>query len=216
MLLLNARIGFFYGGDQSWFDYDYIHPNGCGFIALHDTTEYLDGVTRFTNDEYLYSVNSLYDELDDKLIPIIKLPIIPYYHMNYLLNYVNETNDISIKYTTYSTEDISRNGYLLYSYIEQALEDNHPVIFYSVGMKLHYSFNGELFEKTADLSDHSNFNIHDIGGTYRELFRYHYVTITGILKINNELYLRVQSWGDVYYLKYDEMFDLGNCIFIVQ
>ena len=37
---------------------------------------------------------------------------------------------------------------------------------------------------------------------------YHYVTITGIYqnKVLNKTYLRVQSWGDVYYIDYNEFF----------
>ena len=41
---------------------------------------------------------------------------------------------------------------------------------------------------------------------YKETITYHYVTITGMITDSNsgETYLRVQSWGNEFYIKYSE------------
>lgn len=50
----------------------------------------------------------------------------------------------------------------------------------------------------------------------------HYVTITGVFKDNNsgQIWLRVQSWGEQYYLNFSEFYNynigvpFGNLIFV--
>lgn len=42
----------------------------------------------------------------------------------------------------------------------------------------------------------------------------HYVTITGLImdKENSNVWLRIQTWGEIYYLRLDEFYDYNQSL----
>lgn len=85
-----------------------------------------------------------------------------------------------------------------------------------MGMTLYEFVDGRMeTRKGLDLSDYTDFDIFD-SETYDLLLRQHYVTITGIIIVDGEVFFCVQSWGKAYYLKYNEMFGIGNSVYIAD
>lgn len=78
-----------------------------------------------------------------------------------------------------------------------------------------YKFENGTMNMVVDFSDRSQVDITN-PDTYKDILRAHYVTITGIIIVDGEKYFRVQSWGEVYYLKYSEMFGAENCVYLAE
>ena len=206
----------YYGGDQSWFDHDNIAPRGCGLIALHDVTSYIDNNRNFTMSEYKESVDEMYDNIEGSLTPVVGLPILPYGNMKKLINDENTRNGVSITYSLYDLVDYKSYGDSVYYKVKIALYFDRPVIYFGMGMILYEFVDGRMeTRKGLDLSDYTDFDIFD-SETYDLLLRQHYVTITGIIIVDGEVFFRVQSWGKAYYLKYNEMFGIGNSVYIAD
>jgi hypothetical protein len=193
----------YYGGDQRWF---YWTAYGCGQIATHDVISYINNGSNYTYDYYDYIVetNDFNKQLGSKCrLAVIAMndyglayswgPVAPYGVCNILNEYIiNEYNAYSLIDTENNRNDI------LYLIVDSLLNDR-PVILFGTSMELYY-WNSELNKWDKQTS------------TLKE-GRWHYVTITGILVIQGSLYLKVQTWGMVAYLKYDEIFGPLNTIY---
>jgi len=42
-----------------------------------------------------------------------------------------------------------------------------------------------------------------------EFYKFHYFTVTGLMEFKGDRYLKIQTWGEVRYVKFDELFDLN-------
>ena len=93
-----------------------------------------------------------------------------------------------------------KNG--LKTYIVDALSNDKPVILFQVGMR--------LYRMTPRTNTDNWFEITDDFFKTKNL---HYVTITGLFIVKGELCLKVQSWGTIRYLKYNEIFGELNVIY---
>jgi len=85
--------------------------------------------------------------------------------------------------------DISKpeyDGYII-------VQDGEPVILCKAGLET-YEFDFSTEELKMNVSETLKFYI------------FHYVTITGLMELNGERYLKIQTWGEVRYLKFNEIF----------
>ena len=82
----------------------------------------------------------------------------------------------------------------MYSVISGSIKTKHPVILFATDMIL-YTLNddGTISESVTEL--------------YWYKKQFHYVTITGIIEIDSERYLKVQTWGGVKYIKFEDIYN---------
>ncbi len=225
-----------YGGYQGWFSEDtfyninlQIRDTGCGLIATNDVLLYLNnGISRYEWSEYHDAVISTYYEfMDSQYILNFQVPnsfaIFPLCVQECLLY----NGHISSMYTVNSL-----NQELLFEIIEESIIDNRPVILLEDDRVLDYSNtlfgdnnpiqrNGFPLYSINDSNLNSYTGFNDIITEHATPMIYHYVTITGIIIDDNaplpqdRVYLRVQSWGEDFYLKYSDFvlynFDNATC-----
>ena len=194
----------YYGGRQQWFDFSIF---GCGVIATHDVLSYLNNGKYYiyTYDDYYNETQSFKSQLssDFELFFIARTEYdMPYYSWGpvppYCICRILNDNNSKVQYAEYSLDgsEDNRND-ALYRIVDSLLEDC-PVIVFSVGLNLQsFEYNNETGVWTSDTTD-------------LNVFEWHYVTITGIIVFQGELFLKVQSWGGVYYVKYDDLFGSIN------
>jgi hypothetical protein len=210
--ITNNKIG--YGGNQSWFFIDeywydwfesdyYIENYGCGLISASDVLLYLsmndsDYQTVIT-DQIIYNNGNIeYDSYCN----YVK-------QMNWI--YFNLIRGIGItgpsiasgieSYSEicnsklYAKWCISKDKML--SRIKEMLINNIPVTL-SIGPDSKYGVNFYLLNSTTN--DPYSFT------EYKSNINSHYVTVTGILidQVKNQTMLKISSWGEEYYINYEE------------
>ena len=193
----------FYGGSQEWFSFV---QTGCGDIATHDVISYINNGSgyKYSFDDYTVETDAFHDELgrnlaltiayiDERELPNTWGPVPPY-NVCRILN-----SNLEVEYSAFSLIDNDSNRNDILTLIVESMSNDRPVILFATSMQLY-----ALDTKSAELIKES---------TYLKEGRWHYVTITGLLVFQNELYLKVQSWGYVYYLKYDDIFSSTNTVF---
>ena len=206
-ILVNAleddKTNTYYGGRQQWFDWAAF---GCGQIATHDVISYINNGSNYTYDydAYIDETDSFNNQLGSKCkLAVIAMndyglayswgPVAPYGVCSILNEYIiNEYNAYSLIDTEENRDDI------LYLIVDSLLNDR-PVILFGTSMVLYYW--------NSDLNDW------DIKKNTLKEGKWHYVTITGVFVVQGSVYLKVQTWGAVSYLKYDEIFGPLNTIY---
>ncbi len=206
-ILVNAleddKTNTYYGGRQQWFDWVAF---GCGQIATHDVISYINNGSNYTYDydAYIDETDSFNNQLGSKCkLAVIAMndyglayswgPVAPYGVCSILNEYIiNEYNAYSLIDTEDNRDDI------LYLIVDSLLNDR-PVILFGTSMVLYYW--------NSDLNDW------DIKKNTLKEGKWHYVTITGVFVVQGSVYLKVQTWGAVSYLKYDEIFGPLNTIY---
>ena len=210
----------FYGGDQNWFEDAvfgdngvnlFIESTGCGLIATHDIRYYLEhGASTLSWDTYRNSVIGVNDEF--VLIPTSNLPVAliapvltlfrinnsysidPSYIQSYFVNHGYTSHYVTSDQVVFSdTLEV----------IENSLRDDHPIILVMhANDNAHAAIMHEVNYASGQLDLDS---LLMRGRTVNK----HYVTITGIYKDGEEVYLRCQSWGAPYYVEYNAF--CSNC-----
>lgn len=197
----------YYGGNQSWFEE--FASVGCGVIATHDVIAYINKGKYYDYEktDYEEEVNAFNNSLSIDLelaYPALSVadtlytwgPIPPYN----VCKVINKS--VSDVYSSYSLFDSDSNRDDILLLIVDSLRNDKPVILFQVGMKLYemtpLTDTDEWFEDKEDFS---------------KTKKLHYVTITGLFILEGELYLKVQSWGFVRYVRYDEIFGDLNFIY---
>ena len=208
-----------------------LEDSGCGLIAANDVLLYLDGDSP-TYEWAAYHdsvIETYYDCIDmQDLNCLVYVPcIVPvsysvsYEYVQWCLLYNGHT---SLSYTIRES-----NQDLLLTNIIESLTNNKPVILLEDD-RIPYYINAleERFEEElSDLDDDAERQGIRLHRRLTYVFsednnyvpmQYHYVTITGIVIENNytvddssivssegqHAYLRVQSWGAEYYIKYED------------
>ena len=204
-----------YGGSQTWFGNltigngtinTFIDVSGCGIIASNDVMLYLtNGVSEYHWNDYYNSVIYTYNGFSGITIP--GTVSIAFNSSSAISPLFVQLFFLGNGYTTkLQTVNSSNKDYLLQS-IRQSLRANRPIILMendplvsmgivSVDESCHmYKF----------LTESNSFDNYDD-------FNYHYVTVTGLYEddIIGKVYLRVQSWGDIYYVEYNEFCDYNT------
>ena len=214
----------YYGGNQGWFEniqvsswdhklYILSKDAGCGVIALTDTDLYLTyGSYKIDYDNYekyfFSNCSQLLNYLEPTgtvytpivacapVLPInIKLTMNEFGHGSYLSDIGSDTTSVKA--------------------VINSLKNDKPVIlsvFYiseEIKEQVHQKFEGvSIYEYLSS----------EVGGGYKnppkesQKIAGHYDTITGVIidKQTNEIWVRVQSWGDEYYYSYNELVDFRN------
>ncbi len=204
----SAKITY-YGGNQSWFDE--FASVGCGVIATHDVVSYINNGSdyKYEMSDYLNEVSDYYHQLSANCkLSVVAMndfggayswgPVPPYN----ICSIIN--SGVDCEYTSLllaDTEDFRENVYII---ILNSLQNDKPVVFFGTGMKL------GVMDPTSDSDDWVTFSP-PLGA-----FKWHFVTITGMFIVQGDLYLKVQTWGDVRYLRYDDIFGGINTIYYAE
>jgi len=196
----------YYGGNQEWlsdgekdaFDMekgDY----ACGVIATHDVIQYLNGrsgtLDPYHKTEYVSSIKKYHDALadDDKLFFSDHGFIWPWN----ACSVINENTDGDIDCgISISIDNNEVHKDYLYNSIKQSVIKGNPAILCASGLKT-YKFN-------VNLDNASMIFISEL-----EFYKFHYFTVTGLMEFKGDRYLKIQTWGEVRYVKFDELFDLN-------
>jgi hypothetical protein len=209
--------GLFYGGDQNWFNNLIFSNNGvnlvieetgCGLIATHDVLYYLEhGESTLSWEDYRNSVtnaNGGFVGIPFGVVSGVGLflhlnnsyAISPTYLQSYMHAQGRNTQYISAEYMDYETTLLG---------IIESIEDDRPVILLT-----------DTREGTNRISMRP---LDDFNSVYWT--DYHYVTITGVYIYYDEVYLRCQSWGTIYYVDFEPFCsncssgdDVGGLIFV--
>ncbi len=206
-----------YGGNQGWFNNVsvgndinlFIRRAGCGIIASNDVTLYLEnGVSDYQWYEYYNLIMDTYE----------RFPGIVYsYNPNININntplvsplFVNEYfTNLGYNVSLFCVSEDNENDMI--DRIIVSLENNIPVIM------LEYDPIASAI-KSIDNQDPPVINLNNthmkrydsrISDFYDTgyLLLHHYITVTGLYHngINNNTYLRVQSWGEEYYIDFND------------
>ena len=192
---------------------------GCGLIATNDVLLYMDyGVQLYTWESYHDNVFSTFNDFfamqDNNVIPIPNSFSLSAGYVSQCLAYNGYPN------ICYSISDTNQNEIL--NLIESSIYKNCHVILLQDDRIPFYEDNIDRFlqlEGTSidyDVYQRNGFLMFQIfkdASSAEELIvptndtmTYHYVTVTGVFYDNysEETYLRVQSWGTEYYLKYED------------
>ena len=224
-----------YGGDQDWFGNitgDFIGDNtgirllfsltGCGIIAVNDILLYLrSGTCTYDYDNYRNSImetTDLFFNLNyNQYIPIDINEL--HYH-----TLVNVRMSFAYAQGTNSVINAFENGGYS-SHREQATLDNYDIILSHIEDSLTADVPVVLFEsdRLGDginmyRGDYRNQRFYDglytfiTDGTFAAHYHYHYVTVTGVIRdnITEDVWLRVQSWGKVYYINYMDFIEYNS------
>jgi len=204
-----------YGGNQSWFGNVSIslqginllmEDTGCGVIAANDVELYLrNGASSYNWPDYRDSVMNTFSGLSGTIFTPIPVNIVstsaisPSYIKNYYLWH-------GILAEVYSISNINKTR--IKNKISRSLKNNKPVILMENDRLASWGLvnrNNPYKLRTFD-SNSGDFLDTD------EMMLFHYVTITGMYqnRIMDKTYLRVQSWGDEYYIDYDEFYDYNQ------
>lgn len=182
-----------YGGNQGWFSTEtdrYLRPMGCGLISCADILLYKSGRRRLTLEEYKEYVRSLNTGslTVRKSIGVNGLSLAR--GMRRRLRELGIPAKVSWCFS--KSKILPR--------IEQMLEADIPVTI-SVGPHLGKERLGvKLY-------------IRDPGGIFvlpnwrSGLVRDHYVTVTAVIRRNEDIWLEVSSWGERYYISWKEYSD---------
>ncbi|MCR5802656.1 MAG: hypothetical protein K6G47_00200, partial [Clostridia bacterium] len=211
-----------YFDEESGKDYLFLRESGCGLIAMTDVMLYLEnGNTRISYDAYkslfLSNARKVFDysyiddwfdfievvypnndENDDVFMPVPVLPIT----MSLMLDDMGYENNRLVV-------DIFDNKQLEEIITESLLNDK-PVILNEmdcIGMLENRKAETKKgFPMYKDISSYGQ-------GIYGEIdeanvMTDHYVTITGLIQDNQSdtVWLRVQTWGEEYYLRLDDFY----------
>ena len=228
----------YYGGYQGWFDFvDYygidlnIDDKGCGLIATNDVLLYLNnGVSDYCQLDYRREVLDTFDEFWN-VQALVGTHFLDSFSVS--ARYVQ----LCLQYNGYSNSQYEvsiTNQDLVLDEIVASLMDDCPVILMEDDFPLESLI---YLEEQTEEDESSPINPSEIlnrrgidlytvyrgASSMNELFiqyyqdddeamAYHYVTVTGVLIDNNqdEVYLRVQSWGSEFYLKYSEFVEYNT------
>ena len=217
-----------YGGNQSWFGDSIVDTvgsctgirvllanNGCGIIAANDVLMYLRGGNQtYQFDDYRDSVLTVSDSFVN--LPYMNSAILDgqpsYGNFVYWYAYSQGVNSIPGAFSNEgygcSYEMItSSNSDALLARIENSLTSDIPVILFESdlpggdGVDMYLGiYNRENYKSLSDFIDSSAIV------NYSNSLDLHYVTITGLINdnITNQIWLRVQSWGKIFYINYSE------------
>jgi hypothetical protein len=178
-----------YGGNQGWFgDEDkHLRPMGCGLISCADILLYKSGRRELGKQEYMDYVRSLN-----------KGPLTVRKHLG--VNGLSLAKGIRRKFREMGVAAkvswcFSKSKIL--PRITAMLEADTPVTI-SVGPHLGKTRLGV------------NFYVRDSKGSFvlpdwrSGLVRDHYVTVTGMVRQDEDLWLEISSWGEKYYISWQE------------
>ncbi len=226
-----------YGGNQSWFINESINgtnlhilDSGCGLIATNDILLYLNnGVQDYEWADYRNEVLSTYLDFYNSqswqtdVVPN-SFAFSPLFIQECFLYNGHSGRECVVDRNIWGGVASSINSSYIYDSllddIEDSLRDDRPVILMEYDL---YNY----FRRKNGLS-YQSLTMYQIDSGAREIsdlfhhdsdmhMEYHYVTITGMV-INRNLdrddpervYLRVQSWGEEYYINYNEFINY-NC-----
>lgn len=204
VLITDSPSGIAYGGDQSWLAtkekdlWGWDRSNyTCGVVATHDVAMYLSGrdgqFAPYNYDEYYQSLDAFYNDLSQKnLLSYPGVNGLTSYGMVYPGKVCEILSEYGVDYSNIKVTDSSKDS--LYSVISGSIKTKHPVILFATDMIL-YTLNddGTISESVTEL--------------YWYKKQFHYVTITGIIEIDSERYLKVQTWGGVKYIKFEDIYN---------
>lgn len=176
----------YYGGRQNWWkDKDNrLYNYGCGVIAMSDLQSYILEKKEYSFDEYEKYIKEMlkkyYGFFLAKGVPFWKMMVGFYFFMR-----KNRKKVFALWGPSFRKEATKK-------LIFQMLKDNKPVpAAYYVFIKKHglmlYRYDAEKKKLIADQDIKS-----------------HYFVINAMVFINNTTYLKISSWGEVYYIKLEE------------
>ncbi len=201
-----------YGGNQKWFSDSLlcnVKGQGCGVIAAVDVLFYLEGKRRIPFSGYAKKVDEFVGKnifarlfmAGDHAVGILPLQMAAFINtrLDSLAGIGGEGKLCRFKWNGIKGHQD------LYKNIRRMLENNIPVIcsIYAWRKKLKlYKFD----EKQHRFVD--NYLQLQNGGRGHLLVNNHYVTITGVIedtgKYAHGRMLEISSWGEKYYIDYDE------------
>lgn len=192
----NIELGF--GGNQDWLD-PKIVSHSCGVVAAVNTYLYITGQTTITESEYADLCMQFCDEhpLDNFLIEKDIFGAIPSSMGDYIEDRGEEYGiSISTRWNWYK-------GVNQYDTMKKMLADNIPVIWglYSVSEDLtFYKYEKDTYVARKHLNSHyvvatAIYEQEQADGSYRRM-------------------VEVSSWGERYYIDYDEFLDFSEVYFI--
>lgn len=222
----------YYGGYQGWFGnyatddvgcYTGIRinfqKNGCGIIAVNDVLLYLQqGPHNYQYNEYYNSV-MLTADLFVNLVYVSYEEVIVNHNGAYLFAYAQGSNSIinAFENAGYSSERVdlnANNSMSILNRIEDSLNADLPVILFESDR---LGGDGPLmyladYRESTNPSSLNSFIVHENSVDHEKHCHYHYVTITGIVRDNveDDVWLRVQSWGRTYYINFEDFVEYNN------
>jgi hypothetical protein len=225
-----------YGGNQNWFGDVEIGSDGaellmatagCGIIATNDVQLYCDyGISFFQWSDYKSSVIDTYNAFPGiSLNPISGIRIDPnnpiFSDLGLLVQNLdingpailplfiqNVLSDNGLNSHSYYTNSTDRESML--KKIELSIKSNKPVILQELD-PISMASNDPTVGIQLYQRDYQATTMYDIF-TSTGYVTGHYVTITGMFidEQANRRWLRVQSWGEEYYIDFDEFFDYNT------
>ena len=211
----------FYGGNKGWFTTDGegflaersymndIPKEGCGLIALHDTMNYLIwGNHTFDYCYYEQSVYDLYDALGNAPhIRLFGLPILPV-----TMRLALEALNLEVTDESYHVRAIADSKDNLYDTISGSITKGYPVITCIFNLNLKIVLLNRDQSRETDTRELNLYTLsYDKGTTTSRSnsTNFHYVTITGIVSddLAGDVFLRISSWGNQYYISLNELYD---------
>lgn len=174
----------FYGGRQNWWNgkHKWLCNYGCGVVAMADLQSYILGKTEFEYDEYIAYIEQMYKKYYHYMFALG----VPFWKMvvgffRYMLK--NKKRVFSWWGPTLSKKKLQQMIY-------DMLKDNKPI---PAAYYVYLKFNGLMLYRYNETSKKLS---------EAQKIRSHYFVITGIVKINGVLHLKISSWGDVYYINF--------------
>lgn len=188
---INTMGKSYFGGNQSWWkdENQTMKEFGCGVISMCNLELYVDGKGSMTYEEYKDYVNLRYGQ-DYSLArgkKLQRLGLLPTTMENGLDRFYNKRGvDPVISWApTIGKKKIRK-------LIEKMLENNIPIV------ASYYVFNKNNKLALYKYND-ANGSFDKVAGISR-----HYFNIVGITKRDNKELLIISTWGDKYYIFYDQ------------
>ncbi len=198
-----------YGSSQNWLYNEklqignkFLQENGCGLIAFCDVVAYTTIIQDYGDDIIGLRFN------DDNTLDY-----------DTYINYINKISKAYVDIDEYGITSKELKNSFNYFYVDNALHSSAKIISwdcdmydtiynnirndYPVIMRISYckGLTNDSENETINLYTLQNGKFEGIGKVGE-----HYVTITGIVKdtIGSKIWLKVSSWGNCYYIDYDE------------
>lgn len=232
----NGRI--YYGGNQNWWSKKVEYPEakgrlehlqkikkdkyyrmwktGCGIIAMCDVELHInakktesdlcfdENMGAFHKDDYMMYIEAMYEKtykIRGSLINTFFTGLKPWVMKKGFRSFLNISGygEADITWAKHFLHSKKRQKDLVLRDVEEMLKNNIPVVF------AYYSLSG----KKVVLYPNVNSLIENQKGM--PATNAHYMTIIGLLRCHNKKILKIVSWGNIYYIDYDEYAEKLSC-----
>ncbi len=175
--------------------------SGCGTIAMCDAELYIGSLNEnqgeFGKKDYMEYIESAYEykyKIKGNMMNGIFTGLKPWVMRRGLRSFLNRSGytAIGVTWAKHFWKGKKRQKKMVLLDIEKMLKNNIPVVF------AYYSFRGKQVALYSGISSLLE------GGKAGLAANAHYMTIIGLLKYREQYILKVVSWGNIYYIDYNE------------